>query len=269
MHRITSVAAVILVQFALASPAMGATISITPERGPAGTVVSFQGAASECAQRAAADAEVSLDGDALDTPRQPVDLGDAGTFAGTITMPDPGTATSAALRVRCLDDAGQPDPGDITPTPATFTYAHAPGERPAACASLAGMPSDAAIEAILAELDSCLQVVLRGNPLANAIVGNVLANVIEGFSGDDVLRGLAGNDTIRGGPGNDRLFGDAGSDAVVGGAGHDMLQGGAGGDTINANDRTGGDVVVGGAGPDTCAVNRGDTVRGCERVLVR
>ncbi len=273
MFRLTCAVTVILANLAFAGGAMGATISITPTSGPVGTVVSFQGVASECDEHPGADAEVFAQiGEAA--PRTPIEVDGDGAYSGTWAMPDPadslarGTSVRAfPVAVRCVDADGTHDELVITPAPAMFTYTSA--TVPEACVALTGLTAQSPVDSLLVQVQAGLQVVLRGNVLANTIAGNVLANVIDGFSGNDVLRGRGGDDVIRGGLGNDRAFGDGGSDSLVGGPGSDTLQGGSGADALNANDATSGDTVDGGPGSDTCTVNRGDVVRGCERVRLR
>ena len=274
MYRIACVAAALIVQLVLASSAIGATFSIAPTSGPAGTGVTFQGVASECAERSGADAEVflllgPLPDSTTAAPRTAIEPDELGAFNGTWVMPDPvrsfardGHATTFPVGVRCIDEAGAADGVDITPDPPSFTYTGGP------CTTLQH-PDVERLDAYLDALGACLRVALRGTGMDNALFGNALANVIDGLAGNDVLRGLDGNDVIRGGTGNDRAFGDAGNDRIGGGPGIDTLQGGAGTDTLNANDARGGDVVDGGAGTDTCSVNEGDTVRACERVVRR
>ncbi len=268
MYRIICATLVVSVQLVLAGVASGATISITPSSGPAGTVVQFLGAAGECNDEAAEDAEVYLVGSdassGTTTPRVLVELDDTSAFDGQQSMPEQ-VSTSVSVSVRCIDAAGEPELADITPSPATFTYTGLL----AACTGLQGQRAAPAIDVLLEEIDACLQVVLRGTGLADTVFGDALANVIEGFAGNDLLRGRAGNDILRGGGGNDRMYGDAGNDSLVGGAGRDTLQGGVGRDTINANDMRAGDVVNGGPGLDTCTANPGDVIRGCERIRIR
>ena len=296
MHKLACIIIACLAQLALASAAMGATITITPPSGPVGTVVTFSGSAGECNDEVDDDAEIFVVIDSTDAsvinggPAEPVELDEQGAFTGSWRMPEPPTTpdtaappASVAIGVRCLDSLGSPESTDVTPAPATFTYTPAivpvpgitpppgaaPGALPEPCATLSGPRPIVPVDELLQQVDACLQAVLRGTGLANTIFGTALANVIEGLGGNDLLRGRDGNDVIRGGLGNDRMFGDTGNDALVGGAGRDTLQGGTGADTINANDMASGDAVNGGRGVDTCTINPGDVVRGCERVRVR
>ena len=146
---------------------------------------------------------------------------------------------------------------------------------------------------------------LTGNALANRICGLAGNDRISGGGGNDTLFGDAcntkagpgGNDTLLGGTGNDTLYGGAGKDTLSGGAGADRLYGGAGRDTLSGGagaDRlyggAGRDVLSGGAGNDRlfandkvrretvncgkgsrdrAVIDRGDTTRGCETVVVK
>lgn len=105
-------------------------------------------------------------------------------------------------------------------------------------------------------------------------------DVIGGGNDSDTLLGDSGRDRINGGPtGNDRLNGGSGNDRLVGGSGNDklvagtgrrdVLLGGRGNDRVNTRDNRGGDIANCGESRrdrDRAAVNRGDRVRGCERV---
>lgn len=299
MHRIAGFLIVSCIQLVIASAALGATISIAPTSGPVGTTVTFTGVVTECSDEAAGDVEVHAG-----SARTIAELEDAGAVNGTLLMRDvpPSFPAQVAVHMRCVDAHGAPDGDDITEVPATFTYTAGPAlvpplpapidgpaqsPLPDPCASLQGARPETPLAVLLQDLDACLQVVLRGSGLDNTLFGNVLANVISGLGGDDVLHGLAGNDVVRGGlgadrtygdGGDDRLFGDAGedlvvggagSDALTGGAGHDSLQGGAGNDTLRSDDATAHETVNGGPGTDRCTVDRGDSVRGCERVTTR
>ncbi|MCB0875108.1 MAG: right-handed parallel beta-helix repeat-containing protein [Solirubrobacterales bacterium] len=90
--------------------------------------------------------------------------------------------------------------------------------------------------------------------------------------GVEARRSMVGGqhrDRLIGGSGSDRLAGKGGGDKIVGGnGGPDCLLGGSGPDRIRAvNGRR--DVVTCGHGRDRATVERGDRVRGCERVIVR
>ena len=88
-----------------------------------------------------------------------------------------------------------------------------------------------------------------------------------GGAGDDVLYGNKGNDVLTGGAGNDniRALANTGGSGSVS-AGKDVLSGGVGNDTLVANDGRGDDRMDCGAGRDEAAADKGDRVRGCERV---
>jgi len=95
---------------------------------------------------------------------------------------------------------------------------------------------------------------------------------ISGGSGNDRLGGGSGNDRISGNASNDRLSGGAGRDSLVAGAGRDRLAGGRGNDRLNTRDRRPRDSANCGENRrdrDRASVDRGDRVRGCERVRRR
>jgi hypothetical protein len=88
---------------------------------------------------------------------------------------------------------------------------------------------------------------LTGTRKADRLTGTAYADVIKGMAGNDTIKGLGGNDTIDGG------------------AGRDHIDAGAGNDHIAARDGAV-DTIVCGAGKDTVVADRGDKVRGCEKV---
>jgi hypothetical protein len=119
---------------------------------------------------------------------------------------------------------------------------------------------------------------------------------MNGGPGDDVLRGGPFRDLLRGDTGNDRMFGGRGRDRLSVGPGRDLAKGGKGPDLIVNVSSVGGvpddrapDRVFGGPGKDSIDVaqelpgdrvacgrgrddafrDRGDSVRGCEKVGVR
>jgi Ca2+-binding RTX toxin-like protein len=134
--------------------------------------------------------------------------------------------------------------------------------------------------------------VLRGLGGADCLVGGAGGDLLVGGSGADRLTGGAAGDLLSGGGGADRLSGGAGADRLSGGGSGDRLSGGAGGDRLSGGG--GGDRLDGGAGTnrydggsgnddlrarngraelvscgsgrDRARVDRGDRVRGCERV---
>lgn len=92
-----------------------------------------------------------------------------------------------------------------------------------------------------------------GTPGKDTIRGTSGVDVIASLGGNDTVRGLGGNDVICGGAGRDRLVGGAGGDRLAGGAGRDRLLGGPGRDRMN-----------GGAGKDTCVGGPGrDRTKSC------
>jgi hypothetical protein len=108
----------------------------------------------------------------------------------------------------------------------------------------------------------------RGTKKNDKLTGTPGGDTIKAGRGNDRARGLDGDDCVKGGAGRDRLKGNAGADAVNGGPGHDRLSGGGGDDKLKA--RAGSrDVVRCGKGKDTALVDRGDRVRGCEKVRRR
>ncbi len=95
---------------------------------------------------------------------------------------------------------------------------------------------------------------------------------IAGNGARDRISGQAGNDRLAGNSANDRLSGGAGKDSLVAGTGRDRLLGGKGNDRLNTRDRRRGDLANCGESRrdrDRASVNRGDRVRGCERVRRR
>ncbi|MCW2925464.1 MAG: Peptidase, partial [Thermoleophilia bacterium] len=118
-----------------------------------------------------------------------------------------------------------------------------------------------------------------GSPAVDRFLGTALADLFRGLAGNDSFTGGAGNDRFFGGTGNDRgdggtgndqLSGDAGNDTLIGGPGVDKLLGGAGNDVLNAADGKPKDLVDCGPGAkDTATVNKGDVVKGCEKVIRR
>jgi Ca2+-binding RTX toxin-like protein len=131
---------------------------------------------------------------------------------------------------------------------------------------------------------------LNGTPAANVICGLLGNDTINGLGGDDTLWGDAcndrakaaaaqavtdGNDKLKGGRGNDKLYGAGGNDTLNGGAGNDTLDGGggknvyaggAGNDTIRAKNGRKDDINCGKGKKDSVAADKGDTVKGCEKV---
>ena len=135
--------------------------------------------------------------------------------------------------------------------------------------------------------------VLRGTPARDVICGLGGDDRLDGRSGNDVIRGGDGDDRITGGGGRDNVFGNRGDDVLRGGRGRDVIRGGAGDDVLRGQsgaDRLFGqggrnrvfgnagndyiessrngrrDRVNGGRGRDRARVQRGDVVRGVERV---
>jgi hypothetical protein len=118
---------------------------------------------------------------------------------------------------------------------------------------------------------------LSGNPGNDRVSAGAGDDRAFGRSGDDGVSGNAGNDRVSAGTGNDRAYGRSGDDGVSGNAGDDRVNGGSGrdrlfgrggDDLIDARD-TERDVVYCGTGRDTVRADRGDLLRGCERVFRR
>ena len=125
---------------------------------------------------------------------------------------------------------------------------------------------------------------LRGTPLGDKLLGLRGNDKLFGDSGDDCLRGGGGHDrlsagsgkdTLRGESGNDRLLGSAGNDTIYGGSGKDRANGGLGKDTytmgsgndaLTTADGVAERVNCGGGRDRVVAADRGDRLRGCERV---
>lgn len=114
---------------------------------------------------------------------------------------------------------------------------------------------------------------LSGNSGNDRLDGGAASDRLSGNSGNDrLLGGRTGNDRLDGNSGNDRLVGGVGRDSLVAGTGRDRLSGGRGNDRLNTRDRRPGDVANCGESRrdrDRAAVDRGDRVRGCERVRRR
>jgi Ca2+-binding RTX toxin-like protein len=125
---------------------------------------------------------------------------------------------------------------------------------------------------------------LRGTDLGDNMWGLRGNDRLFGGLGDDCLRGGKGNDRLSAGPGRDRLRGDSGNDTFLGSSGNDAINGGSGKD--RANGGGGRDTYTMGSGNDrittadgvaervycgrgrdrVVAADRGDRLRGCERV---
>lgn len=85
----------------------------------------------------------------------------------------------------------------------------------------------------------------------------VSMNELRGTKRSERIRGNRYyRDAVLGGPGDDVIWGHELDDCLDGGAGDDRLDGGPGED-----------VLICGAGRDTARVTKGDSVRGCERVI--
>lgn len=98
----------------------------------------------------------------------------------------------------------------------------------------------------------------RGTPADDVMAGSRAADVLCSLGGDDYAHGNGGRDIIRAG---------SGDDALIGGKGNDVLNGRRGDDRLFAVDGARGDLLRGGEGTDQCFADRGDRVRGCEKVF--
>jgi Ca2+-binding RTX toxin-like protein len=116
--------------------------------------------------------------------------------------------------------------------------------------------------------------VRRGTGRHDRIRGTRHGDKLVGLRGNDRLGGLPGDDCLFGGPGSDRLSGHDDDDRLSGGRGNDRLRGGPGRNRLlggPGNDRLNGvnrriDRLECGRGRDRARADRGDRVRGCERV---
>ncbi|MBC7643778.1 MAG: hypothetical protein H7123_01540 [Thermoleophilia bacterium] len=193
-----------------------------------------------------------------------VQSGDAGhTITCTVIGTNAGgqaSATSAASSITAFPTDACPNiAGDQASVPSgmvTDGSGNCVSPPPSdACPNIGGMQATLPVGMIL----------LAGNCMGAS--GNTM---FTGGSGNDSFDGGAGNDTLNGGGGNDSLFGGAGNDKLTGGPGKDILNGGAGNDTLDANDHKPGDTVNCGAGTkDKAFVNKGDKVKGCEKVTFK
>ena len=124
---------------------------------------------------------------------------------------------------------------------------------------------------------------LTGGDGGDALSGGTGFDDLDGGAGDDKLFGQADSDALNGGAGNDRIEGGDSADRISGGSGNDVLLAGAANDIItdaageNRVDAGGGadvisvsngkrDVVNCGAGKDRISADRGDKLKGCEKV---
>jgi hypothetical protein len=120
--------------------------------------------------------------------------------------------------------------------------------------------------------------------LSGAQAGAGGKDTIDGGTGNDTLYGAGGDDKLTGGDGNDKLFGGDGNDSLSGGKGKDTVDGGkgndkltggsevnkysggSGDDTINAKNGKVETIDCGAGKKDSASVDKGDKVKGCERV---
>ena len=139
----------------------------------------------------------------------------------------------------------------------------------------------------------------KSTPNRDVFVGTAKSDSCHTDGGDDSLFGARGNDDLRGGAGRDEVQGGKDNDNVDGGAGNDKdsertdrvegvfggpgddivrdnvggddrdrLYGNAGRDRVSAVDGDGNDLADGGENADECEVDRGDSVRRCQIVVV-
>ena len=125
---------------------------------------------------------------------------------------------------------------------------------------------------------------VKAKPVAGAQAGAGGNDTVDGGTGNDTIYGAGGADKLTGGDGNDKLFGGDGNDSLSGGKGKDRLdggkgndkltggaqantyKGGTGNDSINAKNGKRETVDCGAGKKDSASVDKGDTVRGCEKV---
>lgn len=109
----------------------------------------------------------------------------------------------------------------------------------------------------------------RGSGASETISGFGGADTLAGGPGRDAIAGGAGNDALSGGAGADEIRGGAGADVIGGGAGRDEIHGGAGDDLVRAWADGTPDRIDCGVGVDRAIVDRTDSTRRCEVVIVR
>jgi len=216
-----------------------------------------------------------------------LDAGDARTFRFSASLPDGGASPDEAADNRLqrssmtvaygwtLTQAAEPpnpEPPSAAPPVAQPPAATPPSGRPPAPAAT-GKPAVVAPPAE-SRRRPCVRR-LNGTARADRLTGTNRGDVIYGRGGPDRLRGRGGSDCIWGGTGNDRIYGGSGADklhgatgndVLIASAGRDRLWGGYGADRIYARDGQR-DWINCGPGRDRAVVDRGDRVRGCERVL--
>jgi Ca2+-binding RTX toxin-like protein len=102
--------------------------------------------------------------------------------------------------------------------------------------------------------------------VSDAAAGTDGNDKLGGGDGNDTLYGAGGNDALSGGKGKDRLFGGGGDDKLTGGPGVNRYNGGAGNDSLSAKNGAKETVDCGAGKKDRATVDRGDKVKGCEKV---
>ena len=124
---------------------------------------------------------------------------------------------------------------------------------------------------------------ITGADGSDSLSGGTGFDDLDGGAGDDRLLGQADSDALNGGDGNDRIEGGDSADRIAGGRGNDVLIAGAANDIVtdsggsNRVDAGAGadvisvrngrrDVVSCGAGKDRISADRGDKLKGCEKV---
>ncbi|MBC7643744.1 MAG: hypothetical protein H7123_01365, partial [Thermoleophilia bacterium] len=207
-----------------------------------------------------------------------------GTYvaSGTLTYSNGGAASGKAVTVSATSPAGGTAllGSTTTGTGGSWTYSV-----PAAAFTTAGtwtitasvtasVPWPATLGTVVLTVadpggDTTIIIIIIATNSGDHLDGNEIGNIIRGLLGNDVLNGLGGNDSLFGDAGSDTLNGGAGNDKLTGGPGKDKLNGQAGNDTIDANDHKPGDIVNCGPGKDTARVNKGDKVKGCEKVIIK
>ena len=229
-----------------------ANISLSPQSGPAGTLVTVKGTGFY-------QGTVSISWNGTE-PLGVVDVTDGTEQQGygfTTQVTVPSTAPPGCHTIRATA------PGQRLPAGASFeipgTTCSNPPSTPRPNPPAARTPASGG-GATNGFFPTSSNVNCQGRGVT--AIGTARKDTIEGTPGVDVIAGLGGNDTIKGLGSNDVICGGAGRDRLVGGAGSDRLSGGAGRDRLLGG--PGGDRMNGGAGDDTCVGGPGrDRAKSC------
>lgn len=226
---------------------------VTPATANTGDAVTFTGSGTDPDPGDTLAYLWSIDGAHFPSKDVTTSFATAGTHTGTLTVTDP---------------TGQSDTKTVTVTitkpPASTPPATQPREDPPAAVETetpAPTPAGPALRPGI-----CLNL-FNGTPGADRLTGSAFGDVLIGFAGNDQLAGLGGGDCVLGdqgddrldgGDGNDDVRGEAGNDVVRGGAGDDALTGGPGRDSLDGG--AGNDTLDGGPGPDRFRAGAGNDV---------